>query len=52
MIRIFFVVVLDSKIVDDERKYQVGRVVPPEGVCVFYGCISISGQVFGQVVAD
>ena len=45
MVRVFFACVLDSKIVDNKRKHEVGRVVAPEGGCVFYWCISIYGQV-------
>ena len=51
MVRVFFSCVLDSKIIDDEIKHEVGRVVAPEIGCMFYWCVSISGQVFGQAVA-
>ena len=52
MIRIFFASVLDFNIVDDKIIHQVVCVVKPEGGCVFYRCISISGQFFGQAVYD
>ena len=51
MVRVLFPCVLDSKVINDKRKHEFGRVVEPEVSCVWYWCISISVQVLGQTIA-
>ena len=50
MVPVFFTCVLESKTVNDKRKHKVGSVVALDIGCMFYLCISISDQVFGQAV--